>query len=55
MLLRYGQSSLFEQTTPAMTELVDNNASVSGGGPSISDFGDSVVPSHLLYYSGTTL
>ena len=28
--LRYGQSSLFEQTTPSVVELVDNNASVSG-------------------------
>eukprot|EP00439_Symbiodinium_sp_Y106_P081282 s126_g20.t1 len=26
----YGQSSLFEQTTPSVVELVDNNASVSG-------------------------
>jgi len=28
--LVYGQSSLFEQTTPSVVELVDNNASVSG-------------------------
>ena len=27
---RYGQSTLFEQTTPSVTELVDTNASVSG-------------------------